>query len=277
MVARGRLVTVRPRPVRLSVAVALGLLALAALWVHERSAPRRLVIHSGLLLAGLVLICAAYGVRRRLPLTRWTQLATWFSLHLWAGWLALAAYVVHAGVAWPTGRLEQALALVFAGVAGSGLVGLWLSRRLPGRLGLRGEELLGALIPGACEALRREAEACLEGDPAPRQVALYQDRLAALMARPRPRWGHVLGVGPTVAERRLLAEIDAVAGASPSGPAPASPLGRVVARKLDLDYQLSLQRALRGWLLIHVPLTGSLVLIGTLHGLLALALMGDVR
>jgi hypothetical protein len=48
----------------------------------------------------------------------------------------------------------------------------------------------------------------------------------------------------------------------------------LIRKKDDLDYHESRQRILKLWLFVHIGLTCTLVLLGTLHGLLALAFAG---
>ena len=56
----------------------------------------------------------------------------------------------------------------------------------------------------------------------------------------------------------------------------ASQLRELATKKDDLDYQYALQITLKGWLLFHVPLAYSTVLLMLLHIVLAYAFGGGI-
>ncbi len=113
---------------------------------------------SGWLLLLTMLALALYNVRKKLPVVPIGGSATWLQFHVYAGWLSIVLFALHVGPRLPDGRLEMTLAVLFVLVAGSGVVGLVLSRTLPGRLTGRGEEVIFERIPIFIARLREAAE-----------------------------------------------------------------------------------------------------------------------
>src|SRR5436190_1352804 len=66
--------------------------------------------------------------------------------------------VLHAGVGLPQGLLGWILDVLFIGVAGSGLVGLAMSRSFPAQLRARGDEVIFERIPAHRRHLQKKVE-----------------------------------------------------------------------------------------------------------------------
>lgn len=239
----------------------------------------RLTLHrpvflSGWLLLGTVLLLSLYNVRKRLSMLPVGDASTWLQTHLYLGLLAVLLFAVHVGPRVPDGVLESMLALSFVVVAGSGLLGLHWSRRLPRLVTRRGEEVIFERIPGFIAALRARAEAVVAR--AARETGSstladhYQSDLAAFFAGPRHLFGHLTGfTRPTYMQlqrldalRRYLNEAECSCCAE---------LRELVEKKDDLDFDYALQGALKAWLFLHVPLTGALLLLAIAHAVIVYA------
>jgi hypothetical protein len=223
---------------------------------------------SGWLLLGLVVLLAAFNVRKRLSFVPLGSASTWLQLHIYAGLVALGVFGMHVDWRLPNGFVEVALAASFLLVAASGVVGLILTRTIPSRATTRGEALLHERIPQIIARLRGEAEevvvqASIAGQS--RLVAnFHRARLAWFFARPRYLMRHFLESDRPL--RLLQDEIRSLERyATPAEVRFLERLSEMVRKKSDLDYHYALQGVLKGWLFVHIPLTSALVLLCVLH------------
>lgn len=234
---------------------------------------------SGWALLATTAVLAVHTVRKRVPMLPLGARAQWTQLHIYAGWLSVVLFVLHVGPRLPDGWLEGTLATLFAVVAGSGIVGLALSRRLPKRLSRRGEEVIFERIPAFRARLRNEAETLVAESASAAQSSticdFYARRLAAFFAAPRNVAQHLLASNRGLFA--LLAEIDERRRyLSETERAYADSLRELVIRKDDLDFHFALQAALKGWLFVHAPLTYGLLIVSLVHLVLVYAFGGGL-
>jgi hypothetical protein len=234
---------------------------------------------TGWLLVGFTAALAGYGVRKRVPVIPIGAASTWLTLHTFGGIFALGIYVIHVKGRLPSGPFEIALAAVFTCAGLSGVLGLMLSRILPPRLATRGEEVLHERIPRFREEIRRRVEALVERSVVETGsdtiAGFYLDRLAAFFARPRNATAHLLQSQRPL--KRLLEETAALERYLNA--AERSIFAEIVAAirtKDDLDYQYAMQGVLKLWLLVHVPLTGALLVLVPFHVVLVYAFRGGL-
>ena len=186
-------------------------------------------------------------------------------------------FALHVGPNWPHGALNTALAAVYLLTIGSGFVGLYLSRTIPAQLARVGREVIYERIPGLRHQVRQQAsELVLQSVAASGATTLadfYTTRLYDYFEQSRG-WSYDLR--PTSARRRaLMREMhDIRRYLSDQEQSFCERLFALVRTKDDLDFHESRQRILKLWLFVHIGLTCSLVLLATLHGLLALAFAG---
>ena len=248
---------------------ALGVLLVAMhLWERELRDPAMV---TGWTLFALVLLLALYGVKKALPFLPLRGSTAWMQVHSWAGFLSVAVFALHAGVRLPTGILEGVLALAFVLVAGSGILGLALARLLPPMLRARGEPILYSRIP----VIRRElaAKAAALVAPSKALADFHAQHLAAWLAQPADALAHLRG--SRVPLQRRLERIESLFRyLTESEVATARALIDVVKQKDLLDAQHAGQTALRAWTMVHVPVTGALVVLAALHALTVLAFRG---
>ena len=251
-------------------------IALAALVIAERAwgtALRDPAMLTGWTLFALVLLLAIYGVKKALPFLPLGQSTRWMHLHSWAGFLAVAAYVMHAGVRLPTGPLETLLALSFVLVAASGIAGLALARLLPPMLRARGEPILFSRLPGLRRTLAERAAALVA--PSRALADHHRLHLAEWLASPDDALAHLRGSRRPL-QRRLEHTEALFRYLSPDELMTARSLIDVIKQKDLLDAHHALQSALRAWTLVHIPVTGALVLLAAAHALTVIAFRGGV-
>lgn len=229
---------------------------------------------SGWILFGSVLFLAAYNLRKKVTYPPVVSSSTWLQLHLYLGLVTVVLFLIHTGVRSPGGILEGGLALLFWGTALSGLVGLFLTRALPPRLSVRGEEVLFERIPMYRRELRERAERlvvrCAEESRLTTLADFYTARLAGFLAGPRHFWAHL--AQSTRPRHRLIAEIRSLERyLNEQERGLAGELVEIVIAKDGLDYHHAVQSTLKGWLFVHIPLSYMLLLLGLVHAVLAYA------
>lgn len=262
-----------------------GLLAAACVlawkWHHDLAiALRPTSVTTGLALLGLCVALGLFNARKKLPFLPLLRAAIWTQVHVYAGWFAVFLFLLHTGFRAPTGAFETLLYAVFALVALSGVFGLWLSRTLPSRLTMHGENVIYERIPALRAKLQREAEALVlrsvEETRSSTIADFYTARLKGYFDRPRDSLHHLLRSGSplksVLAEVRLLERYT-----NERERAILAELTACLRAKENLDFQRAGQGLLKYWLFVHIPITASLLLLGALHGLLVLYYIGGPR
>jgi hypothetical protein len=227
---------------------------------------------TGLLLYALVLALALFNARKKLPFLPLARASTWLQFHVYGGWLAVLVFFLHAGTVWPDGRLNQILAIVFLVVAVSGAVGLGLSRWLPGRLNASGEALTYERIPEIRRQIRTSVEALIvAADRESDSSTLGEFYLDHLLVYVNWRPGlFTLPFGDPPLHRRTISTLASLNRFfNPRERELASELREWIEAKRNLDTQLMGQRLLKLWLFVHIPLSCALVILGLVHGLVA--------
>ena len=227
---------------------------------------------SGLLLFGVLLVLTAFNARKKLPFLPLWRAATWLRFHVYAGWFSVALFLMHVDFRLPAGGLEVTVAVLFVLVALSGVIGHVLSRVLPARLTVHGENLVFERIPAYRQELRREVEAmvlkAVEAIGSTTISDFYEERLAAYFARPCNCGSHLFGSPKPL--HALLERIDALERfLNPAEREVMAEIAERVRAKDNLDFQWYLQGVLKLWLFVHIPLTYGLLILAAAHGMLA--------
>lgn len=265
------------RRLRMATVTVLSALALCW-WLRARHfALRPDVVDSGVVLAVLVLLLAAYNLRKKLTFLPLGRSSTWLQAHIYMALLSVVAFAAHTHGRLPRGPIEIFLACLYLGVAGSGIVGLVITRVFPACLSTRGEEVIFERIPQFRRKLRMLAEiAVLRSVTEADKTTLsdfYTRRLSRFFSGPRNFWLHLFQ--SQRARRRLLAELaDLDRYLNAAEGQIAAELRDLVETKDDLDYQYALQATLKGWLFVHLPLTYGLLLVAAVHVVLVHAFRG---
>jgi hypothetical protein len=233
---------------------------------------------SGWLLLGLMVLLALYNVRKKLTFLPLGASSTWLQLHLYVGLLTIFLFALHLDFRWPAGLFEVVLAFLYVVVAGSGLLGIYITRFFPSRLNACGEEVIFERIPLFISDLREEAEDLVVKGVADANSTtvgdFYTRRLQSFFARPRHFWRHVLSTSPP--RQGLLASIESqYRYLDKDEKATLKELEGLVCVKDDLDHQYALQAALKWWLFVHIPFTYALLIFVGAHILLVHAFAGS--
>ena len=252
---------------------------------------------------GFMLFAGLLGLRKKFPVWRVGRAQTWMRGHLWLGLVSFPLILLHGGFHFG-GTLTRVLMWLFILVFASGILGAALQHFMPRihttQLPLetiyeqidrvRGQlaEEAGRLVEESCAALEGEVSSATE-------------RQRAAAAGAGANWDVTVASGMQVDEqastelRRFLATEIAPyldkAGARRTrlgDPAVSAAMFRqlrvllppplhsniddlenVCEEKRQLDKQSRLHKILHGWLLVHVPLSYALLLLGAWHGIVA--------
>jgi hypothetical protein len=234
---------------------------------------------SGWMLFAVMLFLTFFNLRKKIPFLRIGSTSFWLQLHLYVGVFSGALFLVHIGGGWPAGIFHQVLAWCYSVVFVTGLLGLWISRAFPRMLTVAGYETPFERIPYARSHLREQAEALLlvgaDGQTSPVIAEFYLKKLGMFFTRPCNRWAHLRQSRAPQAVH--LSQFDEVQRYARTGEREMlDKLRDLVAQKHMLDYQYSLQSALRLWLFAHIPLSYSLLIFSVLHLILVHAFSGSV-
>jgi len=251
-----------------------------------------------------MLFAGLLGLRKKFPIWRIGRAQTWMRAHLWLGFLAFPLILLHGGLHFG-GLLTRVLMWLFILVFASGLLGAALQHLVPRvhttQLPMETiYEQIDRVRTQLGEEAQRVVEECcaaLEGN-----VSSATERQRATAASAGASWDVTVASGMQVDEqasaklrRALSAEInpylekaghrglrldDALVAAALFRQLrvllPATlhsnidDLENICEEKRQLDKQGGLHKILHGWLLVHVPLSYALLLLGAWHAVVAL-------
>lgn len=223
---------------------------------------------TGWFLFGIVVFLAAYNLRKKVPTLPLGSSRLWLQIHCYSGLFSITLYFVHAGLRLPSGLVESALGALFCTVALSGIAGLFITRLFPRRLTSRGGEVVYEAIPEHRRRLKKAAdtlaEESIESTGFTTIARYYEERVQWFFAGPKNYTRHLLEVaGPRRRLLRDMAEKERYLNAEEK-----EYLARLAAHveeKDSLDYQFALQRTLKLWLFVHIPLTYGLLVLAGAH------------
>ncbi len=211
--------------------------------------------------------------------------ARWRKIHIFIGFLLIAAFISHSDFSLPDTGFEWALWAGFLLVTLSGILGTYLAWSLKARHGLD-ERISYDGIPTRRAELARDVHAAVvEPDPAAAQIALpglpglphdawildlYANHLRDFFQGPRNFTAHLIGSKRPL--RRLTDEIDSLFPYvdQPSQEKLAG-IKSLVIEKDRLDFARVYLGLSKAWLFVHVPITYGLIVLTVLHILVVYA------
>jgi hypothetical protein len=249
----------------------------------------------------MMLFAGLLGARKKVPVWRVGRAQTWMRGHLWLGLLSFPTILYHAGFAWQ-GQLTAVLMILLLVVILSGLVGAAIQHYVPSQLTANVQlETIYEEIPHVRQQLRDEADQLVssicgpltgraatlpmeDDEPASRSESLVATVLTEVEPEDRARFRMVY-----INSIRPFLENPEAPGADFATPAKSAAVFDSLRRMLpkpvhavleDLEgiceeeRQLSRQRKLyhllHGWLLVHVPMSIALLVLGGIHAIMAL-------
>ncbi len=206
----------------------------------------------------------------------------WRKIHIFVGYLLIAAFLSHTDFSFPETGLEWALWVGFVLVTLSGVFGTYLawSLRVKGEID---EGVVYDRIPSLRAGLAREVEvAVTKTDPAAAAIALpaqpydawimdlYTTHLRDFLEGQRNVTAHLIGSQRPL--KRLTDEVDNLSRyVDQRSQEKLAIIKGLVVEKDRLDFARVYLGLTKGWLFIHVPVTYSLIVLTVLHVLVAYA------
>jgi hypothetical protein len=234
--------------------------------------------------SALMVYAGLLSAHRLFPAYWWLGMRkTWLRGHLWLGSLSVVLIACHAH-GHLGGPLEIGLWLVLAGIILTGVYGLVLQQVLPGMSARRfPDEAPYGQIPHLCRQFQVEADELVDqvapasaakaGDGGARFAtelrAFHVEHLRPFLAAPAPRRSPLLS---DLRSETLFSALRRRLG-SRGNDAAAQALDRleeVCRDRRRLAEQEHMYRWLHGWLLLHVPLSAALLVLGVVHAVVAL-------
>lgn len=253
--------------------VGLAIVAILAAGLNYATAPGSVALYrstevTGWMLVGLYLFLMAFNIRKRLAAFPFGRGHYWLQAHVYLGLFAGILFFAHTDWRMPSGLMDWILWFVFAGVLLTGVIGIVLSRIAPSRLNSRGERVIFERIPAFRMQLAREVEELVlraVQEAASSTIAdLYAKRLLPFLSGTRNFWAHIFSA--TTHRQALQNEIAAVRRyLPPEGNALLDEIQERVLTKDDLDFQYAWHWLVKGWLLLHLPLSVALVPLVAVH------------
>ncbi len=275
--------------------------------LHSAAGPRGgspIGLTYGIVGFAFMLFAGLLGLRKKFPVWRIGRAQSWMRGHLWLGFLSLPLILLHGGFHFG-GPLTRVLMWLFIFVFASGIVGAVLQHSLPrmqtAQLPMETifeqiDRVRGQLVEEAAKLVDQACSA-LEGE-----VSQASERQRAMSASAGTMGGVTVASGLQVDEeasaqlREFLGremqpylEQAGARGMSLSSAAQArmtfqqlrvllpanlhatvDDLENVCEEKRQLDKQSRFHKILHGWLLVHIPLSYAVLLLGAWHAVVAL-------
>ncbi len=243
----------------------------------------------GILGSALMVYAGLLCLHRKLP--SWWRIgrrATWLKGHIWLGSLSALLILFHSGFRWG-GPVEFGLWIVLILILATGVLGLLLQNIVPRMLSRRiVMETPYEQIPHLCTLLRRKADALMDEvcgryeaaavstedgntlgsveDERRRVRAFYESGVRQFLGvdyRRTSGFADSLFAASKFADLRELAQV-------PKNRELLEVLETLCNERRSLGEQQRLQHVLHAWLLVHVPLSVLLLILGVLHVVLSL-------
>jgi hypothetical protein len=209
----------------------------------------------------LMLFAGLLGARKKFPVWRLGRAQTWMRGHLWLGLLSFPLILFHGGFAY-RGPLTVVLMLLLLIVIVSGIVGAAIQHYMPRMMTRQVTmETIFEEIPHVRAQLREEADqlvesaALLEVEHADKVHfrEIYQARIRPFLEQPG---GEMFQPIRMIVPAPLHGVLD--------------DLENICEEERQLNLQVRLYRWLHGWLLVHLPLSILLLVLGGAHAVMAL-------
>jgi hypothetical protein len=227
----------------------------------------------------LMLFAGLLSLRKRLPGWRLGSSAVWLKGHLWLGLLSGPLVLFHSGFRWG-GWLETIVLGLALLIIASGLVGLALQQLLPRTMrGMVAAEAMHEQLPSVCAALRATGDEAMTaacggavlldpstapGDARALLAEFYRETIRPFLDAAPPRDSLLR---ETTGAASALAQVRQRMPAHLQGSV--DRLGDLCDERRQLLLQERLHGWLHGWLLVHVPLSAALLVLGLAHAVLA--------
>ncbi len=258
----------------------------------------------GIVGSAFMLFAGLLGARKKFPIWRVGRGQSWMRAHLWLGTLSFPIILFHAGFHFGVG-LTRTLMWIFVAVFASGIVGAFLQHIMPrltteripmetiyeqigrvrGQLAVEAESLVAeacaALNGGVSHATENQrATAASAGTMGGLTVAsglqvdeeassdlqkFFHDEMRPFLQR---GGSGKLALAERARSQGMFRQLRTLL--PPNLHPIVDDLENICEEKRELDQQTRYHRILHGWLLVHIPLSYALLILGAIHAVMAL-------
>ena len=237
-----------------------------------------------------MIFAALLGARKKVPVWRVGRAQTWMRGHLWLGLLSLPLIIFHSGLRYGHGLTAVLMTLLIFVVA-SGLFGAALQHYMPrvmtrevtmetiyeeiehvrAQLREEAEELIAqaaaepARVAAAGETGSAAGAVAVREDQAAPLRNFFEQELQPFLRQPGAR-GHALA--DAAQSRSAFAQLRTLV--PPALHTTLEDLESICEEERQLSLQARLHVWLHGWLLLHIPVSLALILLGAAHALMAI-------
>jgi hypothetical protein len=255
--------------------------------------------------SAFMLFAGLLGARKKLMLWRVGRASSWMRGHLWLGFLSFPFILFHSAFSLGAGTLTRTLMWLFIVVFVSGLFGAVLQQYMPRMMTERVPmetiyeqiDRVRLQLVDEAETIAKDLRSALLGD-----LSLAGERQRAIAASAGTRGNLTVASGLGANERAERAVADLFVNSvrpfllQRRGPKPAmadraqasalfaqlrvlvsrdlwpklEDLENICEEKRELDRQRRMHDVLHGWLLVHIPASYALLLLGAVHAVYAL-------
>jgi hypothetical protein len=249
----------------------------------------------------MMLFAGLLGARKKVPVWRVGRTQTWMRGHLWLGLLSFPMILYHGGFAWK-GQLTAVLMILLFIVILSGIIGAAIQHYVPSQLTASVPlETIYEEIPHVRQQLRDEADQLVssicgpltgraatplaeENEPASRSESLVATVLTEVEPEDRARFRmiYINSIRPFLenpekpdgdfaTSTKSTAVFDSLRRMLPKPVhAVLEDLESICEEERQLSRQRKIYHLLHGWLLVHVPVSIALLVLGGIHAIVAL-------
>ncbi len=263
----------------LIAAISIGLFSLV--WIYGNGLRDPRYLDGWVLAAGVGLQLFFHTAMKTARLSTRSALR-WRKVHIFIGYLLIAAFISHSDFSLPDTSLEWALWASFVLVTLSGIFGTYLAWSLQAKRGID-ERVSYNRIPARRAELAREVHAAVAKTdqleaaialPAPPYHAwitdLYTNHLRDFFQGQRNFTAHLIGSQRPL--KRLTDEIDTLSSyVDQQSKEKLAAIKNLVVEKDRLDFARVYLGLTKGWLFVHVPVTYALTVLVVVHILIVYA------
>jgi hypothetical protein len=245
---------------------------------------------------GFMIFAGLLSLRKKFPVWRMGRTSTWMRAHLWLGLISYPIILFHSGFSFGKGTLTWWMMLIFTIVIVSGVLGAVLQHYMPKMMTrdvpyetiyaeiprIRGQlvdeaDMKVAEVTGVTMSQSAMAAAAgssggvvvtlvqLEDDVREEVTRFYDAEMRPYIER---EGAGKLPIADRATSVAMFANLKTLV---PTAIHPViADLEDICEEKRQLDSQVRMHRLLHGWLLIHIPLSLALILMGAFHAVIAL-------
>jgi hypothetical protein len=246
------------------IAAALFIVFAVATWWTPWAPGRAGGLVAGTLATTLFVVDGLYPLRRQLLAWPLGTAQRWLQFHLYGGVIGCLLVWLHMGFRWPHGWFGWILFVLTMWTTASGLIGVFLQKWIPTLIVTHlTVETLYERIPDLVATLQAEADRVAAGASEILERS-YQYDIRPELAEVSPSWSYLLDI--TGARERRMRPLRHISQfLADDDRKRLTDLQAIFGEKTELDAHLSLQRALRLWIVFHVPPAMLLLAFMTAH------------